>query len=320
MLIDGHDISPWHAGEVALQRHVGVAERLAAAGKFTVRDHLIAQHRDFYEMLPMVVLGAVDRQGDAWATLRFGLPGFLWAPDPYRLHVDLSQDLLDPADGGFSDGASVGLLGIDLRTRRRNRLNGTLHQTAGGFDLGVLQSFGNCPKYIQEREAYYIRDPAIIADADTIHATALDDRARQMIAVADTFFVASYIDLEDGQRQVDVSHRGGPPGFVRIGEDGALTVPDFAGNMYFNTLGNLLLNPRAGLVFADFETGETVQMTGDAEVLFQSPEIGLFPGAKRLWRFRPRRIVRRPDAVPLRWNFKSWSPSLPGMAPRAARR
>ncbi|NJM92085.1 MAG: FAD-binding oxidoreductase, partial [Rhodospirillaceae bacterium] len=138
----------------------------------------------------------------------------------------------------------------------------------------------------------------------------LDDRARAMIAGADTLFVASYVDDATRGRMVDVSHRGGRPGFVRIGADGVLTIPDFSGNRFFNTLGNLLANPKAGLLFVDFETGDLLQLTGDAEIILDSPEIVSFQGAERLWHFHPRRILYRPEALPLRWRFQQdgWSP------------
>ena len=131
-----------------------------------------------------------------------------------------------------------------------------------------------------------------------------------MIAGADTFFVASYVDDAARGRMVDVSHRGGRPGFVRIGADGVLTIPDFSGNRFFNTLGNLIANPKAGLLFVDFETGDLLQLTGDAEVILDLPEIAAVQGAERLWRFTPRRILYRPDALPLRWRFQQdgWSP------------
>jgi hypothetical protein len=132
-----------------------------------------------------------------------------------------------------------------------------------------------------------------------------------MIQGADTLFVASYVERENGRRQVDVSHRGGKPGFVRLEADGVLTIPDFAGNLFFNTLGNFLANPKGGLVFPDFETGDLLQLTGDVEVILESPEIAAFQGAARLWRFTPRQIVYRPGALPLRWTFDpdGWSPS-----------
>ena len=72
--------SPWHAGEVALQRSVGVAEAMASRGR-VVRNHLVDQHRAFYPLLPFILAGTVDKAGDAWATILAGQPGFLPSPD-----------------------------------------------------------------------------------------------------------------------------------------------------------------------------------------------------------------------------------------------
>lgn len=302
--------SPWHAGEVAIQRSAGVAEKMAARGR-VLRDHLIDQHREFYPQLPFIVAGAVDDAGDAWATILAGKPGFLHAPDPGRLRIAAARDPRDPADSGMSDGDAIGLLGIELHTRRRNRLNGLIRREAqDSFDVTVEQSFGNCPQYIQRRDFAFVRDPATPAAHAPHYLERLDTRARAMIAEADTFFVASYVK-RDGARQVDVSHRGGKVGFVRLGEDGVLTIPDFPGNRFFNTLGNLFANPKAGLLFADFGTGDLLQLSGDAEIILDSPEVAAFQGAERLWRFTPRRIVYRPGALPLRWTFQQdgWSPN-----------
>ena len=294
--------TPWHAGEIAMQTSVGVADRMAEVGKRVVRDHLIDQHRQFYPLLPIVVLGAVDPAGNAWATLRGGRPGFMQAASPHRLSIGIPRDPGDPADAGMEDGDGLGLLGIELSTRRRNRLNGPVSRNGGeGFDLVVEQSYGNCPQYIQLREFSFARDPATLSAEPTVPLEAAGDRVRALIRRADTLFVASYVDRENGRRQVDVSHRGGKPGFVRIGPDGVITIPDFAGNLFFNTLGNFLVNPKGGLVFPDWETGDLLQLTGDVEVILDSPEIKDFQGAERFWRFRPRQILYRPKALPLRW-------------------
>ena len=295
-------LTTWHAGEIAMQRSAGVADRMAEIGKKSIRDHLIDQHRQFYPLLSFVVLGAVDLAGNAWATLRGGRPGFMQAAGPDRLSVRIPRDPGDPADAGMEDGDGLGLLGIDLSTRRRNRLNGPVSRDGGeGFDLVVEQSYGNCPQYIQLREFSFTRDPATPSAEPAVRQEAADDRACALIRNADTLFVASYVEREDGRRQVDVSHRGGKPGFVRIGPDGILTIPDFAGNLFFNTLGNFLVNPKGGLAFPDWETGDLLQLTGDVEVILESPEIRDFQGAERFWRFRPRQILYRPDALPLRW-------------------
>lgn len=296
---DQHPASPWHRGEIAIQEHAGVAARMAEIGPRIIRDRMIEQHRDFFRHLPFVVLGAVDPEGDVWATLRVGEPGFLEAPDPFRLHVRAAADPGDPAEAGLTEGSAVGLLGIDLATRRRNRLNGTIRREGGdGFYVQVQQSFGNCPQYIRVRQGAERLLGPVAAARETGHR--LDERARALITGADTVFVATYADGEEGDRQVDVSHRGGAQGFVRIGEDDVLTIPDYSGNRFFNTLGNISVNPRAGLLVIDFTTGDLLQMTGRAELLLDSPEIAHVPGAERLWRFAPRTFVRRAGAVPPR--------------------
>ncbi|ARM87604.1 pyridoxamine 5'-phosphate oxidase-like protein [Rhizobium sp. CIAT894] len=298
--------SPWHEGELAMQRSVGVVERMDGPGRNFVRKAMPEQHRAFFPMLPFVVLGAVDAKGDVWATVRAGRPGFMSSPAPELLDVDLPRDADDPADAGMGDGDAIAILGIQLETRRRNRLNGVIHRTdAGAFRVRAGQSFGNCPQYIQPRSSAFARDPQIPTAMTPFYSGQLDDRMRGMIEGADTFFVASYVDRDGGERQVDVSHRGGYACFVRLSADGVLTIPDFAGNRFFNTLGNFIVNPKAGFVFIDFETGDLLQMTGRAEVLPDSPEIDTFERAERLWRFTPGQIVFRPDALPLRWSKES---------------
>lgn len=301
----------WHEGELALQRHVGVAEKMDGVGKRVVRDHMPDQHRAFYAQLPFLLAGSVDGQGDAWATVLEGQPGFTQSPSPTSLRIDARPAPSDPAGAGMRDGDAIGLLGIELHTRRRNRVNGTLRAAGPGALLfEVDQSFGNCPRYIQLRDFTWSREPGQAHAGSIDTGTALDDGARAMIEAADAFFVASYADRED-RRQVDVSHRGGKAGFVRVEADGTLVIPDFNGNLFFNTLGNILLNGKAGLTFIDFRNGDLLQMTGDAEVLLDSPEIAAFQGAERLWTFRPRRVVRRGGALALRWAMQdeAWSPA-----------
>lgn len=304
--------SPFHQGEVAIQASLGVAERMEQFGRRVIRDFMPDQHREFYGQLPFVVLGAVDQMGDPWATLLSGDPGFMRSPDPRTLEFAVIPDPRDPASAGLGEGAAIGLLGIELHTRRRNRMNGRVHiNGAGRFAVTVEHAFGNCPQYIQLRDWEMARDPADHAGLRAAQELdPADPRVAAMIAAADTFFVASFVEDAAG-RHVDASHRGGKTGFVRINPDGSLTIPDFAGNLHFNTLGNLLLNPRAGLAFPDFVTGDMLQLTGEAEVLLDSPEIAAFQGAERLWVFRPRRAVLREGALPLRFAMRpdGWSPN-----------
>ena len=299
----GADTSgPWHEGEIHMQQLVGVETKMAEMGKRVLRDHLIDQHRQFYPQLPFAVFGTVDDAGDVWATLRANHPGFLNSPDPHHLSVNIPRDATDPADAGIGDGTAIGMIGIELHTRRRNRMNGTIaHSSDDHFTIEVGHSYGNCPQYIHLRDFEFIRDPLAPAASSPETSAELDERARAIIAAADTFFVATYVDRAGKKREVDVSHRGGKAGFVHIDADGTLTIPDFAGNLFFNTLGNILTNPKAGLIFTDFNTGNVLQITGDADVIVEGPEIAAFQGAERLWRVFPRKVVFRDSALPIRW-------------------
>jgi ferredoxin-NADP reductase len=184
-------------------------------------------------------------------------------------------------------------------------MNGLIAQATGGcLDVQVEQSFGNCPQYIQLREYTRVDEPA----QGRIDAQGLDATTAAMIENADTLFVASYIEHPHGQRSVDVSHRGGRPGFVRV-EGNRLSIPDYAGNLHFNTLGNLLENPQAGLLFFDFMTGDVLQVTGRTEVLLDSPLIKAFEGAERLWTLDIEHVVLRRAAVSLRWVFQEYAPT-----------
>lgn len=304
-------VSPWHSGERALQTKVGVAERMETLGKRVIRDHMPDQHREFYEHLPYLILGAVDNQGWPWATLLDAQSGFIHSPDARRLDITRRPDAEDPAGAGFAPGAAVGMLGIDLHTRRRNRLNGHISDLwDNGFSVNVEHSYGNCPQYIQLRALKQRPLPTRAQRPAAQRLTALDDAAIATIRGADTFFVASYVDLEGAQphRSVDVSHRGGQAGFVRV-EGDVLTIPDFAGNLFFNTLGNFQLNPRAGLLFVDFQTGELLQVAGAVTLILEGPEIAAFQGAERLWQVRVEQVVRRPGALRSRWAFQGWSPN-----------
>lgn len=303
-----HRTSPWHAGEKAVQERVGVAERMEVHGQKVIRDYMPDQHREFYHQLPFIIAGAVDDQGRPWATLLEGAEGFVTSPDPKSLLLDSVPDSQDPAASGLQAGNPIGLLGIELHTRRRNRMNGILREVDGGrLAVAVEHSFGNCPQYIQKRE--WSRDEQRYSQrAPRQDFEALNDELAAIIGNADTFFVASYVQHEDGERSVDVSHRGGRPGFVRV-EGNRLTIPDYAGNLHFNTLGNLQANPQAGMLFVDFESGDVLQVHGRTEILFDSPLLTAFEGAERLWTLEVQHAVLRRSALALRWSFREYSPT-----------
>ncbi len=311
---------PYHEGEQALQRRVGWRERLAEVGTRAVRDHMPEQHRELFGKLPFVLLGSIDSAGQPHASVLMGAPGFMRTPDAQTLAIDALPDAADPLHAALRSGASIGVLGIEPHTRRRNRMNGVVRALrARGFELQVRQSFGNCPKYIQARHARWIEsDSTRVMPVAVQHMAQLDLAATSLVRGADTFFIASAVppaQIEaSAAHGVDVSHRGGKPGFVRVqrGADGVdvLTVPDFAGNNMFNTLGNLALHPRAGLLFIDFARGDRLHITGEARVLWDGAELAAFAGALRLVQFRVREVLRISGAPRLAWSEPLPSPLL----------
>jgi predicted pyridoxine 5'-phosphate oxidase superfamily flavin-nucleotide-binding protein len=299
---------PFHGGEREAQARAG-----GGAGGGAIRDFMPDQHRRFFEALPFVVVAAAGPTGPV-ATVWTGAPGFVRSPDPRTLQITPAtgpQDPADPAGPAFVPGAAFGLLGIELATRRRNRANGVI-TAAGARDLVVAigQSFGNCPKYIHPREVVAAPPVAPVRPAAAPPAEYLDHldpEAAAAIARADTFFVASAARTAEPTGGVDVSHRGGPPGFVAIDGD-VLTVPDYPGNRYFNTLGNLVSDPRAALVFIDFARGDLLHLQGTTEIRWHGPGPGVLPGAERLWRIHIERGWRRRGALGLRWRATGDAP------------
>lgn len=304
----------FHAGERAVQTRVGVEERMAQLGPRVIRDFMPDQHREFFAQLPFVIVGTVDGAGQPWASVLAQLPGFIKSPDPRHLVLHAQPLVGDPLKGTLTDGTAMGLLGIEPHTRRRNRVNGVVQGvTPTGFEVALSQSFGNCPKYIQARQPVYVSGHQPLQP--TIHeSSGLDDTARCMVEAADTVFIASAFAGDTAQAGqaggVDVSHRGGKPGFVRVDGGGVLTMPDFAGNFFFNTLGNIAVNPRAGLLFIDFENGDLLYLAVTAEIVWDGPELQAFAGAQRLLRFRVQLARRLQAALPLRWGVAELSPAL----------
>ncbi len=308
------DASPFHRGEREIQERLGVRERLEKLGRGVIRDHMPDQHGEFYEQVPFLLLGTIDNSGRPWASILAGRLGFVSSPDPYTLKLNARPIYGDPLNDNLVPEADVGILGIEFDSRRRNRMNGKIVAVGdGGIEVRVVQSFGNCPQYIQARDFELV--PAI----DTVgeerpveRASRFGDSEGAIITKADNFYIASQFseDRARASHGVDVSHRGGKPGFVRIDNDHTLTWPDFVGNFHFNTLGNILLNPRVGLLFIDFDDQDLLYMTGTAEIIWDSEELRAFTGAQRLVRFSMENAIRVVGALPIRWRFREYSPTL----------
>jgi predicted pyridoxine 5'-phosphate oxidase superfamily flavin-nucleotide-binding protein len=272
--------SPWHAGERAWHKRLGLDMQMQELGMRVIREAMPDQHRSFFAQLPFILAGYETDSGQVWASLLAGPPGFVSSPDARQLKIATVPAAADPIAQALRPGAGLAVLGIELPTRRRNRANGKVTQfDETGITLAVQQSFGNCPKYIEKRDYGVARSQGPVSAAPI---SGMDEETRRVISNAGTFFVAS---IAGPGALPDISHRGGRHGFVATAHSGTLTVPDYTGNNFFNTLGNFMLDPRAGLLFPDFSSGDLLQLTGKARVDASVPTDLELPGAERVWQF-----------------------------------
>ncbi|WP_282608733.1 pyridoxamine 5'-phosphate oxidase family protein [Pelagibius sp. Alg239-R121] len=305
--------SPFHEGEQEAQARAGVRERMERIGRRVVRDFMPDQHRQFFAKLSTLLIGHVDGQGRPWASILIGQPGFITSPDPRQLHIAAEPLAGSPLSGELLEGMDVGLLGLEFHSRRRNRMNGkVVTLRPGAFSVKVDQSFGNCPKFIQTRNL--VSNGSTVGDLQptATRADFFGPAQRRLIEQADTFFITSQFsqDRDDATQGADVSHRGGKPGFVRCEGDRQILWPDFHGNAHFNTIGNILRNPKSGLLFLDFATGDLLYITGTSEVIWEGAEVEAFEGAERLMRFTVTELIYVEAALPFEWEFQAFSPVL----------
>ena len=295
---DLDDDTPFHDGELAVQERMGVREAIAPWARRIVRPFMPAQHRDFYAGLPFMVIAARDALGNAWASLLAGAPGFISTPDDRTLAFAANVAAGDGLAGALTQGADIGLLGIQFADRRRNRVNGRVGRAVdGGLTVDVDQTFGNCPQYIAPRKWLPVR-PVPSARS----GKRLDAAQAAWINEADTFFIASgHRGTGDAPAfGMDASHRGGPAGFVSVEDEHTLAFPDYAGNNHFNTLGNLTKDPRVGLLFVDFAQGSMLQVSGTAEIEWETSN-AIADGSRRV-RIKIAQVIELAHVLPMQWH------------------
>ncbi len=270
----GARTGPFHAGEVEVQRRAGVRAEAERVGRI-VSPILTGAAARLMADIRLAVAASVDDRSRVWASLLTGPPGFLRPVDEQLMLIESQPHPSDHLARNLEARRELGLLAIDLATRRRLRFNGrALPDPEHGIFLAVDQVYGNCTKYIQARRVEPER--AGPGGSPPERSSALNEQQGVLIAAADTFFIASY-HPEGGP---DASHRGGAPGFVRLLDRRTLAFGEYPGNNMFNTLGNLAAQPRAGLLFLDFATGDTLQVAGSARLDWNPGRVADFRGAR----------------------------------------
>ncbi|MFJ3928324.1 pyridoxamine 5'-phosphate oxidase family protein [Streptomyces sp. NPDC090022] len=296
--------TPYHEGEQAVQRRAREG-RGPGWGSPMFEDEILPGFDQYLHRQRMLFLGGRDTAGAVWSSLVTGETGFATTPDTRTIVLNALPVPGDPLADAFESTADIGLLALEPHTTSRIRINGVARRDGETLRVRTEQVLGNCPKYLQ------VRVPAPDGPADppgpSRAGTALTAEQEKWIRGADTFFIASHAEGYGA----DSSHRGGDPGFVTVAGPRKLVWPDYFGNSFYMTLGNLQLDAGCGLLFLDWETGGTLQISGRARIDWDEQHRAHVPGALRMCEFDIEQVVQIDGATRLRWAYGAPSPFNP---------
>jgi predicted pyridoxine 5'-phosphate oxidase superfamily flavin-nucleotide-binding protein len=301
---------PFHEGELAVQERAGERD-VARRNSVGISSRIVAGALSFLARQRLLALTVDADDGQLWTSVWCGEPGFVTSEDGQRVSIRLgllTTSADDPVRRRLAVGREVGVLAIELTSRRRLRINGTIEALLSDeIRIVVHESVSNCPKYIQRRQPFDVSTTEA-GKAPTEAGRKVDDRRRELIERADTAFVGSVHPAHG----VDASHRGGAPGFIRVVDATRLRVPDYRGNGMFMTLGNFAVDSRASLAVIDFERRRVVSFSGSARLHFET-ENAQHPtgGTGRYWDFTVREWIEFDLPSAIRWELLDASPYNP---------
>ncbi|PEW10550.1 pyridoxamine 5'-phosphate oxidase family protein [Bacillus cereus] len=295
----------FHSGERTVHDLLGV-QKIANSASTMIQQTLPKKFMNFLNGQNSFVMSSMDQRGRVWSSFLAGNPGIIQAIEADIVKINTKINEGDPLFLNILQHKEVGILVIDFASRIRIRINGkvSIVYPDGNFEIKIEQVFGNCPKYIQARRFEYKAVEEIVNKK--LHPrNTLNKKQQNWISESDTFIIAS----ASSEGKMDISHRGGMPGFVHVINEKSIIFPDYSGNMLFNTLGNIVQNPNVGLLFFDFNTGGTLQITGEASIIWNIDQdiLSKFPGAQRLVQFQILEVLEVPCYESYNWEFLNYS-------------
>lgn len=303
----------FHPGELELQKLSGgqtAASRLSGMIQSAIPPGAFG----FIRQQSMIWIGIDDGQGLPWAFPLLGNPGFINPGLGQLMEIGLNEKfpIHDFWLNNLHAGKAIGCLLIDFSSRRRIRINGVIRELdEKRLQVQVQQAYPNCPKYIRKRQIPAQPDAAAFSLLSQGHL--LNPQFEAIFNQADTAFTASM-----GPNGADISHRGGPRGFIKTLSPNKILVPDYPGNGMFNTLGNFRSHPFGGMMVIDFNQGYFLQTAGDIRILFdQSDQESATGGTNRLWQLTLKhwRLFQLKNKVS--WEQLDFSPNNPPLQPQA---
>jgi len=293
----------FHSGEREVQERAGVRHFADEVGE-GISDSILPRMDQFLEQSKMAVLGTVDSQSGAWASVAAGDQGFIHVLDRKTITITAHPADSDPVFENLSRQGHAALLAVDFATGRRVRLNGLGLFTHGKIRIEAGEVYGNCLRYVQQRVLLGLRRSLFALEDRVERSPVLSVDQQRLISRADTFFFHSQ---RSSAAKGDMSHKGGNPGFILASSGRQIVFPDCNGNRMFNTLRNITDNPNAGLPFIDFDGGRTLQITGRAVIDWDARRAQLFPGAERVIDYEVAKVIHHDCGFPLVSSFQTFS-------------
>lgn len=303
-------LSQYHRGEKRAQELANERRQADFNGQ-AISSSIIEGALSFISEQEYIVASTTDDDTNVWVSVLSGDHGFIEALDPKTIIIHstkLDSSEHNPVLKHIIKGKNIGLLIIELASRRRLRVNGKVSQvTDEKITIKVQQAYPNCMKYIQRRHIIN-RENWTHPNKDMNAGFLLNESQKNIISTADTFFIGSVNSNGD----LDASHRGGNPGFVQFVDDQTFRVPDYKGNSMFNTFGNLLLNNHAGIVFWDFEFGKLLHIMGTAHIVWDDRN-NTISDTGRYWEYRIKQWHEGILGRNFSWEFLDYSPHNPAI-------
>jgi uncharacterized protein len=294
----------YHPGEFLVQQKANekaIADRNGRA----ITNKIIPGAINFIEKLPFAIASSRNEVGEIFVSFLSGSEGFIMVISDSLIEIDvelISSNLNDQFWRNAQLGQQIGFLFIEPLTRRRYRLNGKIYSTDKKIQVAVEQAYPNCPKYIQKRS--FTRVEKHFYRGSIIQGHELTSDLISLVKSADCVFVGS----ADRSGSMDASHRGGLPGFIHITDPVTLIIPDYPGNGMYNTLGNFVTNPNAGILVLDHESKRTLQLIGEAQLHWHPPGFSLnTSGTNRWWSLTIHRWILMDNMFGLSSEFIEYS-------------
>lgn len=330
--MDDNNAVVLHNGILTVKQKRHTPKTLSDSIPYYIDRDMPPQHAEFFSHLAYLPIATVDNQGRPWVTILTTASN----DDPSvgikltgnnQLTINAYADTSDPfvnaiLESNHQSNKPTHLfagVGIDFTNRRRNKIAGRIVNAAYDdnnalhLTLNSNEHLGNCPKYITERSLVaHKRTPENVFDDTAFKSGHLPDAAKTIIEQASTVFLATkHIDGEQAAH-MGVNHRGGAPGFVRILLENTiegngvstsntyLVLPDYSGNRFFQSLGNIQSDRLVGLVFPNFHDGALLYVTGEAENLYDDAAKALMPRITLLTKIKITGVVIIKQAMGLR--------------------